>query len=680
MSDDPKKKLRKFVVFLSCLAVLSFVAPLVARVGARQAPDPDGPKAQKLYWFIPDGMRAEPVVFNVFKWAREGKLPHIKRMMEEGAYGYCIPNFPSHTPVNFATLLTGAYPKTHGVADGPMHVEGRTLDGVAVTGFSSVARKVPAIWTTLEEAGKSVVLLSIPGSTPPELDEGFTIRGRWGGWGADFHAINFQSRGDLSARRKQGRSVRMFFMGPELTRYIEVRPAAGWSGAPRSSSPPLEAQMTGWGAAIFVYFYDTRDDGKVRYDRVVFSLDKKIHLADLAQGQWTPWLPIVLRSQDQDVASHVKIKIIALDMDDAQQGGFFRIRCVYNNLNRLIVKPSFVADELIAGAGPMVDFVDNFPAQLVYYPEDKKTFLEEAQMSWEWHRHAARFILETYRPDVFIQDPYTPNQMLTSRWWLGFIDPLSARYHEVSEEQRQALWEEVLKMYQEIDAVLGEYLRRADPSTLVVLSSDHGAAPLEQYVNLNNLFAKEGLLVFSVNQETGEPVIDWERSRVIFLKMDNIYIHSRGLSGPWKRDSGPAYEILRRRVIKILEKMRDEHGRKPLAKVVRWEDAEGFWDLPPDRVGDLVVANAPGFGWNEEMSQDKAVFSVPLVTGYKQAIVAQTTQAMWTPFVIVGPGVKKNYALKKPIKMVDQYPTIMRLLGVKIPGFVEGRVVEEIFE
>ena len=92
----------------------------------------------KLNWFIPDGLRADPDIFTIFKWAKEGKLPNIKRMMDEGSYGYSIPTFPSHTPTNFAALLTGTYPITNGVADGPMRVEGQTLQKPAIGGFSSM--------------------------------------------------------------------------------------------------------------------------------------------------------------------------------------------------------------------------------------------------------------------------------------------------------------------------------------------------------------------------------------------------------------------------------------------------------------------------------------------------------------------------------------------------------------
>lgn len=637
-------------------------------------------KEKKLYWFIPDGMRADPDLFNVFKWAKEGKLPNIKRMMENGSYGYCIPVYPSHTPVNFATLLTGTYPKTHGVADGPMHVEGRPLDRVSIGGFSSVAKKVPPIWINMEENGKKVILLSIPGSTPPELDEGIVIRGRWGGWGADFHALNFQSKGDLTERKKQGRGSRLFFFGPELTQYVDSKLAEGWENVPESYSLPLEVEMEGWGKSIFVYIYDSTNDKKVNYDRITFSLDKENVIADLAQGEWSRWNSINLKWQGHDVNSDVKIKIIKLKIDELNEKVFFRIRCFYNNLNKYITKPAKISEELVKNIGPMVDFVDNFPPQLIYYDEDKQTFIEEADMSFQWHKQATKFILANYHPDVYIHDIYTPNQMLTSRWWLGYIDPTSKRYRNVSRKERKKLWHEVLDMYKKIDEIIGEDLNNADEDTVVVLSSDHGAVPLNEWVHLNNLFAKKGLLKFTINKKTGEPSIDWKNSKVIYLKMDNIYINPNGLNGDWQRASGSEYQELRNKVIKMLYNLEDKNGDKPVAVVVRWEDVEDFWDLPPDRVGDLIIANEAGFGWNEEMTADMNVFSCPLKTGYKQAILPGETKGMWTPFIIMGPGVKKNYELKRPIKMVDQYPTIMDLMGMKIPDFVEGKKLEEIYE
>lgn len=630
------------------------------------------PRSERLSWFIPDGMRCDPDVFNVFEWAREGRLPNIKRLMERGSYGYSVPTFPSHTPTNFASLLTGTYPKTHGVADGPMHVEGKPLAKPSVPGFRSSSRKVPALWSILEDAGKNVVLVSMPGSTPPELGNGVTVRGRWGGWGADFHSLIFETKSD-EQRKKLAKGSRLFFLGYELTKFIEPETGGGVLEGLASLNPPLYFTMDVHGQKIKAKIVDSTDDESVNYDTIGFSKDGEAVLATLGEGEWSGWIPATFTWQEKEVESNLKINVIKLGED-----GFFRVRTVVDNLNRYIVDPPEASDHLHERVGPMVDFVDNFPPQLIYYPEDKKTFLDEMRQSFRWHRESVSAVYELYDPDVFIHDIYSPNQMLTGRWWMGYVDPASSRYNEVSEKERGRLWREVMDMYLELDKIVGEMLDNAGEDTLIVLSSDHGATPLDNWIRVNNLFAEKGWLKYSIDDETGEPAIDWENSQAVYLKMDNVYIHPGGLGGDWNRASGPEYERLRMEVADALLELSDSDGVKPVVAAVRWEDVEKFLDLPTDRVGDLVIANRPGYGFNEEVTSDGEIFQVPLKTGYKQAIFANDTKAMWTPFIIAGPGVKKGYEIKQPIEMVDQFPTIMALMNQEIPDYVEGEILKEI--
>ncbi len=137
----------------------------------------------KLYWLTADGLRADKDLFNMYQWAQEGKLPNIKKLMERGAHGYSIPEFPTLTSNNIATLHTGATSKVHGIVEGAIRVEGHPLERASINGFSSASKKVAPTWAILEKAGKKTVVLSVPGSTPPETTEGVTIRGRWGNWG-----------------------------------------------------------------------------------------------------------------------------------------------------------------------------------------------------------------------------------------------------------------------------------------------------------------------------------------------------------------------------------------------------------------------------------------------------------------------------------------------------------------
>lgn len=628
----------------------------------------------KLYWFIPDGLRAEPNTFDIYRWAREGKLPNIKKMMDAGTYGFSKPTFPSHTPINFATLLTGSYPSTHGIDDGPMRTIGAALDKIAVPGFRSTSRKVPAIWKTLEDAGMKVNILSVPGSTPPEIDKGVVLRGRWGGWGADFFALNFETKGNLDQRVKQGLAAKLFFTGAQLTQYNDAQLASGWTNAPKSFSPAFDVELKGWNGLMYGYIYDSTNDKKSNYDKVAFSMDKKKIFADLSPSEWSNWQPITLTWKVGDKATQVdtQVKVTVIKLGDE---GFYRVRLYYNNLNKFIASPPESSDVMVREVGPMVDFVDNFPFQLVYYPEDRKTFLQEAIMSFDWHTKAVGTMVKQFDPDVVIHDIYTPNQMLTAPWWMGYVDPASSHYKNATVETKKQASEEVMDMYKRIDGMIGEILKVSGSNTYVVFSSDHGNIPLNKYVNINNLFAKKGWLTFTIDAKTGEPVIDWKNTKVMYLKMAHVYINPNGLDGIYERSSGPAYEELRTEVTKALEGLKDENGQKILVGVTKWENSKEFLQMDPDRVGDLVIANAPGYGWSENMTKDIALFSNATESGYKQA-VDPNVPGMWAPFMIMGPGIKRgNYLGDKPINHVDQYPTIMKALKIKSPNFVEGKIL-----
>ena len=629
----------------------------------------------QLYWFIPDGVRADPDVFTIFKWAEEGKLPNLKKMMDSGTYGYTKPAFPCHTPTNFATLLTGAYPEVHGVNDGPMRAIGKPLDAVAIPGFRSIAKKVPPVWKTLEENGLKVSLLSIPGSTPPEIQEGQVFRGRWGGWGADFQNLIFESKGDLRQRISQGLASRLFYFGPQLTEYISNTKAQGWASPPQSFSGPIEIKMVGWGGIIYGYIYDRIDDNIINYDRIAFSKDKQTIFSDLGTGDWSNWEPIILKWETTggkiDIGSDVKLNLIKLDKD-----GFFRIRALYNPLNNTIVQPPEAAAVLEEAIGPEVDFVDNFPAQLGYYPEDRKTFIEEMNMSFDWHTRAISALVDNFSPDVIIHDINSPTVMLCSHWWTGFIDPTSLRYQEVTDEERAKLWEEVKDMYVKLDNMLGEIMKKAGPNTYIVFTADHGVLPKSKDVYLNNLFAKKGWLEFTIDEKTGEPIIDWGNSKVVYLKMAHVYINPEGLAGNYERASGEDYEVLRDEVIDTLTNLVDNGtGIKPATNIVKWEDVEEELHLMPERAGDLVIVNAANYGWSERLSYDLEFFGQSLETGYKQA-VNPDLKGITSPFVVVGPGVKENNFLgNEPINNIDQYPTILNALKIEIPDFVQGKIL-----
>ncbi len=665
--------IRKWTSLAFFLAVgLVVVAVIAAFLFAQNGKTPSpAQESVKVYWFIPDGLRADPYKFKMFEWADEGKLPNIKWMMDNGAYGYSIPDFPSHTPVNFATLLTGAHPEVHGIADGPMHVEGYPLDKPAVAGFSSSAKKVAPIWTLFENAGKKVAILSVPGSTPPEINEGIVIRGRWGGWGADTPALNFESAEKLEERKKYGRAFRLFYLGSPLT--IFVKGKVSENPAKQSYLPEIHVALPAYGKNFSAILSGEEKSG---YSSASFYFDGNL-VTTLEQGETSEWFPVNLTWNNLTFLSEVRFTLIKLE-----ENGLFRIRLFFNNINELIVFPSSVAREITDAIGPSVDFVDNWPNQLSFEPEDKKVFFDEAMDSLEWHRKAAGFIFDKYSPDLFVHDTYTPNQFLEARWWHRHVDENSPDF---SGETDSEAWSEILTMYKGVDSIIGEIRQKAGSDTIIILSSDHGVAPLYRQVKLNNLFREKGWLFYTNDEKTGEPKIDWNRSKVIFLKMNHVYVNPSGLGGNYRRANGTEYYALRQEVIDAMLALEDSDGSRPIfavspgdlyEKVIGFESASSEFSLPADRVGDLVFQQKIGYQTVEEMDYGD-IFINPLSSGYKQAIDPKN-ESMWTPFVIVGPGIRKGVFIENPIDHVDQMPTILNLTRMPIPEYVQGRVLVEI--
>ncbi len=628
----------------------------------------------KLYWLTADGLRADKELFDMYKWAQEGKLPNIKKLMDRGAHGYSIPAFPTLTSNNIATLHTGATAKVHGIVEGAMRAEGHPLEQASINGFSSASKKVAPTWSILEQAGKKTVVLSVPGSTPPELSEGVTIRGRWGNWGYDAPAVIFEPQANYQMRKE---TIEDFFfntLDKKLTRFVETSTAEGWQKTATSHSKPIQASFEAHGGTLHAFIYDSTNDQQTNYDSIQFSADKKSILAKLRQGEWSDWLSMPLVFDGKPFTSQAKVRVIKIWPD-----GRFRVRVLYNALNNYMVQPSTVSEELTSQVGPMVDFLDNclclgMAPQLIVEPEDKNVAMEEARMSWQWHRKAVGYILEKWKPDVLIEDFYTPNQMLVSKWWLGSVDTQRKGYDA---KKAKDSWKDLLEMYQGVDSIIGQVLEKADKNTLIVLSAEHGTAPLYKNTRLNNLFAKKGWLIFSVDEKTRKATIDWNKSKVVYLKMAHIYINPNGLGGDYKRAHGPKYEALRKEVIAELEVLRDSNGMSPVSRIVKWEDADEIFNLPTDRVGDLVLEATTGYRFWEEMTNDKGIFTTPRATGYKEG-VNPLDPAVQTPFIIAGPGVKMGIKLSKSVRHIDQLPTILNLMKVPIPDYVEGHIIDEV--
>jgi predicted AlkP superfamily phosphohydrolase/phosphomutase len=106
-------------------------------------------------------------------WIEAGELPHLQRLMREGSWGQLRTTLPPISASSWSSFATGVNPGKHGLVDFVFPGS----DSYKVTMVNATTRRTRALWNWLNDAGKSVGLLGIPTTYPPEPVDGFMISG-----------------------------------------------------------------------------------------------------------------------------------------------------------------------------------------------------------------------------------------------------------------------------------------------------------------------------------------------------------------------------------------------------------------------------------------------------------------------------------------------------------------------
>src|SRR5919198_3643307 len=110
----------------------------------------------------------------VKKYFGLGKLPNMKKLVDEGAWGEIIPVFPTASPSNWSSISTGAWPKTHGVTDMVVHLPGTHLTEFR-SGFYSDLCRAEQLWEAAEKYDNKVILSKFMCSWPPKIKRGIQL-------------------------------------------------------------------------------------------------------------------------------------------------------------------------------------------------------------------------------------------------------------------------------------------------------------------------------------------------------------------------------------------------------------------------------------------------------------------------------------------------------------------------
>ena len=106
-------------------------------------------------------------------WTEAGKLPHLARLMAEGAWGNLDSTIPPLTSPAWTSFMTGKNPGKHGL----YHFISPKEDSYEFFYTNANTRRSKTIWRIFSDQGIKVGVVNVPMTFPPEKINGYMISG-----------------------------------------------------------------------------------------------------------------------------------------------------------------------------------------------------------------------------------------------------------------------------------------------------------------------------------------------------------------------------------------------------------------------------------------------------------------------------------------------------------------------
>jgi predicted AlkP superfamily phosphohydrolase/phosphomutase len=223
-------------------------------------------------------------------------------------------------------------------------------------------------------------------------------------------------------------------------------------------------------------------------------------------------------------------------------------------------------------------------------------------------------------------------------------------------------------IYEKMDSVVGDIIRRYGKEATIIVLSDHGFANFKRQFDLNTWLKENGYIKPADCRSLLSDVI-WSGTKAYGLGMNGLYLNLRGRERDGIVEPSREREELLEELILKLEAVTDTNGKRVIRKVHRTDVA---YRGPATRLApDLIVGYARGYrvAWSSILGDmnDQVLLDNDAAWGADHC--ADVSEV---PGVIFS---NKPITAEAPA-LIDLAPTILTEFGLKIPSSMEG---EDIF-
>ena len=574
-----------------------------------------------------------------------GDLPNMARLAGKGHFGELATTTPPISPVAWSTFATGTNPGKHGIFDF-LRRNPRTY-GIELSSAKVTQRRSPlpffrpgahveplrrskAFWHVLSEKGLPSTILRVPVTFPPEKFKGLMLSGMCTpdirGTQGSFTLFSNDPQ-DLESTDRTGVVIPLTvnegqtdagFPGPSingrrLSAAMSVRITGDMSATLTVSGRRicLEAgRFSEWTAVTFRSGL-TRVRGVCRFRLLTTAPRLRIYATPVSIDPAKPTLPV---SHPTCYSAYLALK------------------------HGLFSTLGLAEDTSALDAGIL----------------DGKAFLEQARDLHEEREAILMDALTRARRGVLAGVFDLPDRV-------QHMFPLPGTSGDGSGAVREA--------YRLCDETVGRVMDRVGPDTVLFVISDHGAAPFRTAVNLNAWLKERGYL--ATKEGAGNAAyplnIDWGRTRAYALGLSGVYLNVRG------REAEGVVRIekarsLAGRIASELSEIRDPATNQRAVRKTCLAD---------DVYSGPYVGEGPDIfvGW-EEGFRVSSTSAEGETTG---PVLAENARKWQNDHCMDAELVPGALLCNRPIDaqgrtphIMDMAPTILDLLGVSVPGYMDG--------
>jgi predicted AlkP superfamily phosphohydrolase/phosphomutase len=649
-----------------------------------------------------DGMDPDLVA----QWMKEGKLPNLKRLADQGGLYPLTTTHSAESPTAWASFATGVNPGKHNIYDFLVRDTSTYLPDLGMVRrepakflFNYIPIAKPRIestrggtsfWVTAGRAGVRSSVLTVPVTFPPEdvpngeLLSGLPLPDIRGTMGTFYYFATDLSRYE-EGNTEFGGILKRLLMDPQEPNVAHTELIGPPNPIVRAKIQAIRKKSATLGdedkraIATLERQEDVRLPMTIRWNRTARTATIEIAGESLLlePGKWSRWIDLEFRVNFL-VRIHGMAQMLLMNAD--------------NELQLYVSPVNWKPDDPPAPMSSPASFAGDLFERVGYYRTlgwaeatwplnegrmDEQTFMEDLYRAFDDRAQVILNRIDAHDWDMLVGVIESTDRVQHMMWRL--IDPR----HPMHDAALAAKFgDSILRVYRRADDFVGEVLSRLDPGTPVLIVSDHGFHSWRKAVNLNTWLVQQGYMVLHGQQPGDKKLddlfgggefwenVDWSRTRAYAMGIGQIYFNLRGREAKGIVSPGAEAKQLADELSARLLTMRDpDDGSAIIRAVYKRDDIYSGEFLA--NASELQVGMEDGY----RVSWQTTLGGSPPNIVYANMKKWSADHGGYDFATTAGVLITNRRSSSEAPSIMDIAPTVLKYFGIPIPGEIDGKAL-----